>query len=116
MIVLVLMILAPGIGWIVGEAADLRVLRRICAPLCAAAITYVAVAVAELEVRFDESIRFSAATKDLVSAVVEAIDRGDVELAHAELRQFDESTIVTYERGEFLHDVDESVARLKESQ
>lgn len=107
--------MALAIGWIIGEADDKRVLRRVCGPLFAVGIAVVAAGAVFLHTSFDSSIRYSGATKEFVSALVDAIDRGDVEKAHKELRRFDRVANETYEGGFLLKWLTEPVARLEES-
>ena len=98
--------------WIVGEAMDKPAIRRIAGPLFVAIVVAIAYGAAALRTSFDDSIRHSGATKDFVAALVNAIDRGDVDAAHAELRRFDAESIETYEGGAFLRWLREPVERL----
>lgn len=101
-----------AILWIIGEAAGKPLLRRIAGPLLIALVAAIAYGVASLGTSFDSSIRFSGATKEFVSALISAIDRGDVDAAHSELRRFDSVSVETYEGGAFLRWLRESTSRL----
>lgn len=61
---------------------------------------------------FSDSVTYSGATKEFVGAIVSAIDRGDVDAAHTELRKYDEEAIETYEGGAFLQWLREPTERL----
>jgi hypothetical protein len=98
--------------WIAGEALDKPVIRRIAFPLLTALIAVIAYGAAAFSTGFDATIRYSGATKNFVSAVVSAIDRGDVAAAHDELRRFDSVSTETYEGGAFLRWLREPVKRL----
>lgn len=101
-----------AILWIVGEAADKPLLRRISGPLLVVLVAAIAYGVASLGTSFDSSTRYSGATKEFVSALICAIDRGDVDAAHSELRRFDSVSMETYEGGAFLRWLRESTTRL----
>jgi hypothetical protein len=96
----------------VGEAADKPVLRRIAGPLLMILVAAISYGVGSLRTSFDTSIRYSGATKNFTSALVSAIDRGDVDAAHSELRRFDSVSLETYEGGAFLRWLRESTTRL----
>lgn len=98
--------------WVVGEAMNKPILRRICGPLCALLLAAIVGGIAVLHVAFDDSLRYSGAMKQFVSALIDAIDRGESESAHAELRRFDEISIQTYEGGALTRWLTEPVARL----
>ena len=70
--------------------------------------------IAALTTSFDDSIRYSKATKEFVSALILAIDRGNTNAAHAELRKFDSVSVETYEGGSFLGWLRDAVKRLSE--
>lgn len=95
-----------------GEAGDKPTLRRLAGPLLMVLVAATAYGTASLRTSFDSSIRYSGATKEFVSALISAIDRGDVEAAHSELRRFDSVPMETYEGGMFLRWLRESVTRL----
>ncbi|MEM6690322.1 MAG: hypothetical protein AAF664_12890 [Planctomycetota bacterium] len=103
------------ICWIFGESQDMPTLRRICGPLFAAMLAGAVAGYAVLDTTFQDSIRYSGATKRFVSALIDAIDQGDAELAHSELRRFDKESIETYEGGMLLEWLEEPVGRLKAS-
>jgi hypothetical protein len=67
---------------------------------------------AVLHVAFDDSIRYSGAMKRFVSALIDAIDRGESERAYDELRRFDKVSIETYEGGALLEWLTDPVERL----
>lgn len=103
---------ALAIGWIAGEATDRRGIRLVCGPLFTIAIASIAAGAAALHTSFDSSTRYSGATKNFVSALVAAIDRGDAALAHDELQRFNGISSETYEGGMFLKWLNESASRL----
>ena len=111
-ILIILVVVTLVILWIVGEAADKPLVRRISGPLAAIAIAMIAAGVAVLDTGFTSSIHYSEATKEFVAALVAAIDRGDTDQAHEELRRFDNVSIVTYEGGAFVKWLEESADRL----
>lgn len=102
-----------AIGWLYGEAVDKPCLRRICGPMfCVLAIT-VAVGLTVVRTSFSDSIRYSGATKKFVAAIVRAVDRGEEDEAHRELRRFDKQAFETYEGGAFLNWLQEPIERLE---
>jgi len=109
-ILLILLIL-----WLLGEALDRPLLRRICGPLSALLLAAVVSGFAVLHVAFDDSIRYSGAMKRFVSALVNAIDRGESDRAYDELRRFDQISIETYEGGALLEWLSAPVERLDEN-
>ncbi|MEM1228338.1 MAG: hypothetical protein AAGJ40_21825 [Planctomycetota bacterium] len=109
-----LTVLSLGILWLIGEASDKPYLRRIAGPLFTAAMGILAYGAAALSTSFSDSIRYSGATKEFVSAILSAINRGDVDDAHAELRRFDAVSHETYEGGAFLKWLADPAARLAE--
>lgn len=60
----------------------------------------------------DYGLLYSKAVKDFVGAVLSAIDRGDVDSAHRELRKFSDESIETYEGGALLRWLREPTERL----
>ncbi|MCM2370609.1 hypothetical protein [Aporhodopirellula aestuarii] len=98
--------------WVVGEVQDKPVLRRVCGPLSALLLATAVGGFAVLHVAFDDSIRYSGAMKRFVSALIDAIDRGESERAHDELRRFDKISIETYEGGALLEWLTDPVERL----
>lgn len=105
-------IVTLAVAWVVGEAADKPLLRRTSGPLFAVLLATVVGGTAVLDTAFDDSIRYSGATKRFVAALVAAIERGEIEEAHDELRHFDATSYETYEGGAFLRWLGESVDRL----
>lgn len=109
---ILLAVVTLAILWIVGEAGDKPTLRRLAGPLLMVLVAATAYGTASLRTSFDSSIRYSGATKEFVSALISAIDRGDVEAAHSELRRFDSVSMETYEGGAFVRWLRESTTRL----
>ena len=109
---ILLAVVSLAILWLVGEAGDKAILRRIAGPLLLIVVATIAYGVASLRTSFDTSIRYSGAMKAFVSATVSAIDRGDVDAAHSELRRFESVSMETYEGGAFLRWLRESTTRL----
>ena len=90
------------IGWIVGEATDRAILRRLCGLLFTILVAVIATVVVGLDISFNSSIQYSGETRKFVDALVTAIDRGHTEQAHEELRKSNGEAIQTYEGGVFL--------------
>lgn len=104
---------ASAVCWLVGEIFDRRWLRCIAGPAFSILLAIIVVIVTTVHVSFSDSVTYSGATKEFIGAIVAAIDRGDVDAAHAELRKYDEESIETYEGGEFLRWLREPTERLK---
>jgi hypothetical protein len=100
------------IGWIVGEATNRPILRRLCGPLFTILVAVIAAVVVGLDISFNSSILYSGETKKFVESLVTAIDRGHTEQAHEELRKFNDEAIQTYEGGAFLRWLREPTDRL----
>lgn len=112
---LVILLLAL-ILWLIGEATDKPWLRRICGPLFALLLAAVVGGAAILHTSSDDSIQYSGAMKQFVSALLSAIDRGDSQMAHEELRRFNEVSIETYEGGALMDWLSEPLERLSPEQ
>jgi len=98
--------------WLAGEALNKPLLRRISAPAFSVLLSIIGVIVTGVHISFSNSIIHSGATHEFVDAVVAAIDRGDVDAAHAELRRYNDEAFETYEGGAFLKWLREPTRRL----
>jgi len=99
-----------AIGWIVGEATETPLLRRITAPLFAVAASGIVAAYCVLTTSFDDSIRYSGAMKQFVSAIIETSERDGCDASIDQLRRFDAVSIETYEGGALLQWLAEPLA------
>lgn len=109
----ILAAIATAAGWIWGEVNNKRVVRMICGPTFTLIAVVIASVLVGVHTSFDSSLIYSGAVKDFVSAIVAAVDRGDTEAAHQELRRFDSESIQTYEGGVLLRWLREPVSRLE---
>ncbi|TWU46392.1 hypothetical protein Poly59_53340 [Rubripirellula reticaptiva] len=91
-----------AIGWVAGEANDTPWLRRVTAPLFTLAACGIVAAYCTLATSFDNSIRYSGAIKQFISAVIETSERDGNDAALDQLRQFDSDSIETYQGGALL--------------
>lgn len=105
--------LAASVGWIWGEVNDRPWIRRICGPACTLILVIITSVLVGVHTSFESSVIYSGAVKDFVTTLVAAIDRGDTEAAHGELRRFDSESIQTYEGGALLRWLREPVERLQ---
>ncbi len=106
---------AAAICWLIGEISNKPWLRRFAGPVFSVLLAIVVVIVTTVHISLSDSITYSGATKRFVAALVNAIDRGDVDSAHAELRKYDEQSIETYEGGAFLQWLREPTERLNDA-
>ncbi len=113
---LVLGVIAAAVGWIAGEIFNKPWLRWFAGPLFSFLLTVIVAAATVVHCTFSDAQLYSSATKQFIAAVVEAIDRGDTESAHAELKRFDQESIETYEGGAFLRWLREPTERLNKKQ
>lgn len=109
----ILALTATAVGWIWGEVRNKRLLRIICGPTFTLLVGIMASIVVGVHTSFDSSLIYSGAIKDFTSALVAAIDRGDIDAAHQELRRFNDESIQTYEGGALLKWLREPVKRLE---
>lgn len=99
---ILLLTIALAVLWIVGEASNKPWLRRIAGPLFVIFVAGISATAAGISTSFDGSIRYSAAMKRFVSAVIQTAERDGDAAAVEQLRRFDSVSIETYEGGALL--------------
>lgn len=92
-------------GWADGEVRNRQRQRMICGPLAALAIVVGAAAIASVygsRGSYSRALQLSKAANSFTQALEDAIDRGETEAAHQELRRYNAESIDTYEPGTVL--------------
>jgi hypothetical protein len=97
-----LLTLVLAVLWIIGEASNKPWLRRIAGPLLVVFVAGISAIASGISTSSDGSIRYSAAMKRFVSALIQTAERDGDAAAVEQLRKFDSVKMETYEGGALL--------------
>ena len=93
---------ALPIAWVVGEAMDIRWLRRTAGPLFALVVCAVSISATALQVGFGSSIRYTGAVDEFVDMLIDTSESDGPQAVIDKLRAFDRVSTQTYEGGAIL--------------